>query len=220
MAAIIAPGIGRFTLNGRTIGQPVATVLDFELTVIEGAAIDRAPWMEGVAEALWDAWVGNVMDQMNNNTFYDNVTYVDLDSATGVVGGYTPSGPAQGGLEGAALPGNVALRVNKGSVGYQRGQRAGRMYLPGLLETDTDGNNANNLTGTRLAAWQTAMTAFLTATEAIEVESLGDVSGASLVVVHTARPAPDEDPEFTGFSNVTALGVQSRVASQRRRLTL
>lgn len=219
MAAIVAPGVGRFSINGTYGGQPVATVLDLEPVVIEGPTPERLPFLNGVCERLEDCF-GTLVDAFNQGLEYTSINYVDLNSADGLVGVYIFDSPLVGNVNGAPMPGNVSCRINKQSSGFERGQRSGRMYMAGVSEEWTGNAGPNVIQSNVVEQVQTAADSFMTQLEEPIEAPDGQEFGARLTVVHTRRPDPDEDPVFAGTTIVTGLGVQARLASQRRRLTL
>lgn len=218
MAPIVAPGIGRFSVNGTYGGQPYTNVWDLGPAVATGPAPDRPTFMALAAARLWEIFAVEFASNFSEILDLTDIAYVDLDSAEGTVGTFTPSAPAGGLVTGQAMPGNVAVRFNKNSGGYTRGQRAGRLYMAGAIDSWTT-TDPNLLVG-----------AVVTILNEASIQLMSDFGtpipngddSFSLVpkVIHTRRPTPDSDPVFVSATNVTGLGLQTRLASQRRRLTL
>lgn len=218
MAPIVAPGVGRFSVNGNYAGQPYTNVWDIGPAVATGGAPDRPTFMALAAERLWEIFAVDFAANFSEQLDLTDISYVDLDSTEGTVGTFTPSAPAGGIVTGSTMPGNVAVRFNKNSGGYTRGQRAGRFYMAGAIDSWTT-TDPNLLVGAVVTILNDAATQLMTDFGTPIVN--GDDS-FSLVpkVIHTRRPTPDSDPVFVSATNVTGFGLQTRLASQRRRLTL
>lgn len=220
MAALIAPGVARYTVVGAYAGRPVANVLDF-LIVSDVPAARNANVAE-MANVLVQAWIDHILENIADNYVASEVTYVDLDNASGSVGattlGLTANFPSAGLATGEAWPGNVSLRINK-NISAERGQRQGRMYLVGGVETYA----ADAAPNTVATATQTAINADLvTFLNDVNIDA-GDPQAwqSTLVVVHTVNQAPpgsDPDIVFDGTSTVNTLTVDATLATQRRRL--
>lgn len=220
MAPIIAPNVTRFTVSGTYSGQPVANVLDYERVIVSGGPIDVAEWNTVQAGRIAQAYVDNFGGRLSNQLTWEQVDWVDLSSLNGDVGtsvGGTTAFPASGASGTSAMPGNVAIRLRKGASG-QRGSRPGSLYLAGVLEAET-GASPNVLSTGNVDAWTTAGEQFLVDTTSEFSVDNGTYS-ANMVIVRTRRPSPGADPVFVESSTVIALTAQSRVASQRRRLTI
>jgi len=115
---------------------------------------------------------------------------------------------------GSAAPPNTAALIRKSSsIGGRQG--TGRMYQPGLLENEV--SDIGDLTSTPFNEYKTAYTAFLGALNSVSLpmyllHSWGTytkLSGNDPVFVTVDIRAPTE---------VLALTVDSKVATQRRRL--
>lgn len=106
------------------------------------------------------------------------------------------------------LPPNVALLVKKNtSLGGRRGR--GRLYMPWVLQ-EAGANDIGTIDGASLAARQanaTAMLASLTSEPVTGIET-------PMVLLHDSSGAGVEPPPTV----VTSLLVDSRVATQRRRM--
>lgn len=216
MAPIVAPEVTRFTVNGTYAGQPVANVIDVVYSIVAGSLV-RGPANLAMAERLEDCYKGSGMfARLSTQLSYSSTSWVDISSLDGDVGEYTWAAPGVGSNT-SGMPGNVALRWNKTATG-QRGARPGKMYIPGLGENDTT-TSPNEINTAGLSAWQAIATEFYDLFRDDLVVDAFTVSPL-MVIVRTRRPTPESDPIWVDNSNVTALTVQQRVASQRRRLTL
>lgn len=102
-----------------------------------------------------------------------------------------------GTASGTAVPPNTALCVRKNTnVGGREGQ--GRFFIPGIPEASVD--QSGQLEAGYATAAQSVCTSFLASCEANDLP---------LEVLHNSNRSP---------SGITTLSVQSRVATQRRRL--
>lgn len=209
MAAIVAPGIARFTVNGVFNGRPVANILDMQVDTT-GSILSRAESCFTIAGDIINNWADHVLPIVSSQYQFTSVSWVDLDSLTASTGERSSTSdtdlPAQGSASGGTAQGNVAFRVNKAGVA-SRGQRAGRMYLVGVSEDANENSNGNQVN----TAWQgyvnQAMQDFLDGI----TDQLDDPQ-RQLVVVHVV------DGLYQGYSEVTNLSCDPRFGSQRRRL--
>jgi hypothetical protein len=209
MPPIIAPGVCEFTLIGTWIDRPWNTVLDIDIN--SDIAGDRDVNIEDQAQVLLNEWIDHVRPVCGANCVLTEVRWVDLDTASGVTGSRSdPTAPrvmpSAGTLTGDSLSGAACCLVKKNTASA-RGVRSGRIYMPGLVESQTNGN----LIGSgSLAALVTAWDDFLAGVNQ-------DHDGAfdydsRLQVVHTTGGV------FDSMSEVTSLSPQARLATQRRRL--
>jgi hypothetical protein len=219
MAPIVAPNIARFSLTGQYADQPVATILDLRPAQITGGPTSREAFLSTMANELLEIWA-DFIAPFSTALTYSGVNYVDMDSAEGTVGYVGWPVEVTGDDSEAAFPGNVAVRFNKSSTGFQRGQRAGRMYIAGGIENWTLSLSPNTLTGAVQTSLQASADAFMAALDGPFDDGDGGTFSTQLMVVHTTRATPESDPVFSGATVVSSLVIQSRLASQRRRLTL
>jgi hypothetical protein len=121
---------------------------------------------------------------------------------------YLASTPIACTQENMALPQNSATLVHKRtSLGGARGR--GRLYVPGVPEGEV------SPTGILVAAWRTTLGASFTSfLAAIEAAIPGPNTG--MVLLHQSVGTPP--PGFPPPTIVTALTVDPRIATQRRRL--
>lgn len=146
---------------------------------------------------LGGAWA-NVMSGLSNAVTYRRFTMrtqagLVRDLAVNVVGGETDP----------CAPYSVAYLVKKTTVMPGR-RHQGRMYLPGVAETDVD--SAGILAPALFTSLQTVLTAFLA--------EFGARNFAPMIL-HTSdeNGLPEAVPTF-----VSGLSLDSRVATQRNRL--
>lgn len=219
MAGIIAPGVCRYTVVGTFAGRPVANVLDY--LIVSDVPAARGVNVAEMASVLVQGWIDNILENVDAHYTAQEVTYVDLDSVDGTVGsttlGTSTNLPQAGTQVGDALPGNVAVRVNK-NIAAVRGQRQGRMYLPGLVEASTDPATPNSPNAGYIAALNADLAAFINETNI----DAGDPQAwqSTLVVVHTVNQGTPQAPDivFNGTSVVNTMTVDPILGSQRRRL--
>lgn len=217
---IIAPNVTRFSVVGSFAGQPVVNTIDMNRIIVTGGPIDVPEWNVNRALLIATAYNQNFAGRLSNQMLWDRVDWIDLGSIDGDVGSGGLGGggfPSQGAASTSAFPANVSIRLRKVASG-QRGSRPGSMYLAGGLEAETS-TNPNELTSSNITAWNTDSAAFLADICADSTFDWGTAT-ARMVIVRTRRPNPEAQPEFVGMSPVQELLVQSRLASQRRRLTL
>lgn len=134
------------------------------------------------------------------------VTFANVRTALGTDGGEDAIGVVNAGLlglsSGSTPPANVAILVRKNTIrGGRRGR--GRMYLPWSVAT-TSVDEAGGVLTAAVSALQSKMNSFFSALNANQVP---------MVLLH------NEGVSTPGAPNVvTSLVVDSRVATQRRRL--
>lgn len=213
MAAIVAPGICRYSINGTLDGQPVVNVLDLNISdVVNGSREDA------VATACGDIinqWADHVLPLVTDEYRFDSVSWVDLDSIDGSTGERSSTDgttlPQNGGDAGACMPGGVALLVRKIGSGGRR-ERNGRWYIAGISEGVTALGTVNTVNSGYVALANTAFESVRSGLEGAEGPGINGVSYTSSPnIVHTV------DGVYVGKSRITTLSVDDRLATQRRR---
>jgi len=212
VAALIAPGVVRYAVNGTYDGHDVVNIVDMRLDTT-GSIADRAGAAFDQAGIIINEWKDSMLPLMVSSYKAVSVSWIDLESEEGSVGERSSTDstafPASGSSGGAAMPGNVAARINKNTTAT-RGQRQGRMYLVGVSEAWTQSAEPNTIDSGSTAVINTKLAAFL-----------GDINqsdtsvfdfGSEMVVVHT------KDGVFTSASVVTTLSIDAYLASQVRRI--
>jgi hypothetical protein len=211
----VVPGIVRYTINGRLGSRDVANVLDYRIDTTGGTS-SRADSAFNMAGILINEWSAEVLINLSSAYSFTSVSWVDLDSASGSTGVRTTSGaislPTAGSLTGDPLPGNVSQLVTKATAS-QRGRRSGRLFLAGLTEADTSGNN---ILAARLTVWETRWAAFLGDTNQ-ETPSIGTYQ-SFLAVSHVLTRDVNGDPLTGESTDVDSLAPAALLATQRRRL--
>lgn len=213
--AFIVPGVCRYALNGRAAGRNVVNVLDYKIDTT-GSTAARAQSCSDQAGILINEWADSILPILHSTYNFESVTFADLNSADGATGSRSVTSvrslPLPGGGTGEALPSNAAGLVTK-VTSSARGQRNGRLYLSPHGESNSIGNE---LRGDVRADWQSRFTAFLGDTEQSD-PNLG-VYTSEMVVVHIETRDPAGNPATGSSTNVSAMSVQTRLATQRRRL--
>lgn len=213
MAALVAPGICRYALHGTYAGRPVVNIIDMKIDTT-GTTVSRDDSIFEIAGDILNNWFDEIVNFIICEDFtFTKVTWLDLNSLDGAVGERSSTSvhtlPLNGALTNPPMPGNVALRVNKNTIG-RRGERQGRMYLCGIAEDLTASGGPNMVQPGDIPAINAGLATFL---DNITDESVvGQTDTKKMHVVHT------KDGVFTSSSTVTALVVDPMVASQRRRL--
>lgn len=212
MAALVAPGICRFTVNGTYAERPIANIVDMQIDTT-GTTTDRDDACFRMAGVLLNQWTDDILPLVADNYQATSVSWVDLNSLTGSTGERTSTDaetwPASGEGTQAANSSAIAFRVDKSSVA-RRGQRQGRMYLVGVPESATEDGSPNTLIGGVVTAMNSALASFL---DNIRQEDADPGNYQSrMVVVHTVEDV------FESWSYVESLTVNGRLGTQVRRL--
>lgn len=215
MAAITAPGVCRYAVNGSYQNRPVVNIVDLVLSDL-GIGIDREEACFNSAGDILNQWSDHILPNLCDNYLALSVSWVDLDSLDGSTGERSSTADntwsAGGEVTSPAMPGNVAFRINK-AVTSARGLRGGRMYLCGVPESATEDGAPNSVNAGTIAALNSALEAFRSGLEGPEVIGAGpDQYTSSPNVVHTIGGV------YAGRSRITAYTTDGTLGSQRRRL--
>lgn len=215
----IVEDIARFAINGMYDGRAVANVYDMQIDTT-GSLTSRPSAVAGQAELLVSAWDSTILDAVVNDYTFVSVSYVDLDSDQGVTGTVTSGGavtlPTNGRDSSTQpMPGNVSVLVTK-LIAAGRTKRNGRTYICGISEGATDAGSANTMATGTTANWQADVDEFRFLGESIDS---GPGEWASKFVVVRILTRSSNGAPLTGdYEVVTSMLVQSRLATQRRRL--
>ena len=211
MAALVAPGICRYTINQTYGGRPVVNIIDMQIDTT-GTGWDRGEAIRLAAGDILNNWVEHVMTIQTSAVTFSSVSWVDLNSEDGPTGIRTSTSnetlPKNGTASGTNGWGNVAWRVNKGGSAV-RGQRSGRMYLVGVPEEANENSNPSVVIPTWAGYVNTAMGDFLDGIN--DVEGMSDIT-RKMVVLHVVAGL------YQGYGDVESLTCDARFGSQRRRL--
>lgn len=213
--ALIAPSVARYTINGTYLGRPTANIIDMFI-VQEVGILDRDDRVAQLAEFIRVQWNDRILPAQSTSFTAESVSWVDMNSVDGTVGVVTGSGgtawPNQGETGGNPYSGSVAALITKQAVA-RRGQRQGRMFLPGLSESYVSGNELDATWLNPLNGQLAQFVADLSATDVLPFE------GFYPCVTHTRNDGTPTNPDivFNGTSRVVSMAVEVQVASQRRR---
>lgn len=205
---LVVPSIVRCAAKGRIIDDQWACVTDIYVEQgTEPGGPNRVNQIRQATDRLWDAWA-YVFVELSSQCTLERIDWVDLDLADGLVGTKvgTNTNPEalQGQSSGTPAPSNIAGLVIKEESGGRRGQRQGRMFLPGLRQTSLVGNN---IVASDKTAIQDRLDSFLA-----EVNQNEDGTLSELRTVHVPRVGAP----FS--SSVSQLTLRSRVSHQDRRI--
>lgn len=196
MTLLIPPGYAHAVVQFRQAGDPEPQVCTFGVGPLTNPSNGVA-----IANNIFGIWKANILVSQTNNITLEQVTvYVGQEDASRIP--YDSTGvPANGSGTQDALPSNCAMLVRKRTgVNGRRGR--GRFYVPGVAEGTVD---ANGIVATATQeAWQERCDVFLTQLSALTpMVVLHNAEGASIPIA----PTP-----------VTQLTVESKIATQRKRL--
>jgi hypothetical protein len=152
MAFIPTPEGIKVAVNYMLFGVPCANILTFN----NNAPINIAD-VEIYAEGVLSLWENQIMPLLSVDLTLVDCTATGMNSQSAYQFVAEPVSPIAGGVSGASSPGNVALCVTLRTGLIGRSQK-GRIFLPGIPESSTTGNQFN---GTPLAALTAAFQGFI-----------------------------------------------------------
>lgn len=199
MPLIIPPGFAQGVMYHQQAGdaEPMLNTLGVDLGGISDFQL--------ACDALSEWWGSEVVTGCMGADMSLTLTllYVGQDGGAPLVV-ESIEGNTGGGQATTMLPSNSATLVRKrtGSAG-KRGR--GRLYLPGVAKPDV--NDLGIIDGAVVASYQTSFDDFKTGFEAV-------AGGPSFCILHRSEGAGTEPPP----TPITAFEVQSKIATQRRRL--
>lgn len=203
MPLIIPVGYGQavYEFSLEDDAEPIVTTMGHDLSAVSGGAYGDA------VDGLMDAFGAFVMARIPN--VYDLVAvtlYVGQDGGPPAI--YESTGtPITGGISSAPLPQNCCQLVRKRTSAAGRRGR-GRMYLPPPAEGQVDPQGT--ISSADVAITQAAVDDWLAE---LGTPTLGQPAMPP-VILHRSEGAGVEPPP----TPVTALTVDGRIATQRRRL--
>lgn len=203
---VIPPGFAQVSLKISLTGDPETIYMTHGIDLS-----DAGGDIPGVLARIDDAFMDTPSPRGVMASVYK---YLGARLAIGQDGGppviAESSQSAAGGYGGAPLPQNCALLVKK-RTGLAGREGRGRIYQPGIPENQVDAVGA--LDSTALADGTAAWSGYLSA---LSAAAGGAISGppVPMVLLHT-DPQAGVTP---GPTPVTSLVVDSRIATQRRRL--
>lgn len=215
--ALVAPGVARFTYNGDFGGPGSAWANVIDIDMLGDVSIDRAEMCLLMAGVLGKAWVDHIAENVVSSVTLRDVSWVDLDSATGSTGSTTDfvdvDAPQSGTNVGDMLARNTCYLIKKGG-GSQRGARSGRWYVPGINEEEA---GEVNISAERVTQFNADLLFYL---GQITDPVFDPAFSAQPVVVHTRNTGTPSAPNiiYTGKTPITTMTCDPIMATQRRRL--
>lgn len=218
MAAIICPGVVRYSINGQfNAGRPFANILDMHIDHVSPTGSREEDILEEAGHII-DGWVNHMRQRLSSIAVWTDVSWVDLNSADGVTGsttqGNTLTFPAAGLAAGDMVAGNTAVFIRK-EINAGRGSRNGRMYLPGVPEAN---QNAGLLTTTALNGMRTDLANFV---DEINHDATTHNYVAEACVVHRTGAQTVINGvtyDLAERNDITTWVLEQQLATQRRRL--
>ncbi len=210
MPFVKVPGVFEITVKGINSSQPWVNV--FHVATDEFAS----PTPASIAAKCAPAFIDNFKTLMNTSCSISSVAARDLSEQFGEQSIYIPPGGfVVGSKAGEGYSAQVAVLVQKRTTLVGRANR-GRMYVPGLVETDIQ-NSSGALVAASLTAWQAAANAWRAATNGTI-----DTANINLCVARRyqgidAQGKPIPRPQGI-FRLVDSGPVSPYVATQRDRL--
>lgn len=186
---IIPVGFGQVTHFFTGVAVPRGAAVTYGISPSGAGPLDT------LVVDLHDAFAETILTELSSNVTLDRTALKMGPNNVGPT--FEFAGPVNGGEAVQATPPNVAYLVKK-ATGIGGRQNRGRMYIPGATEADID--NGGNISTSQYNTIQTDVNAFLAALDALEAE---------MVILHNSSSDP---------TTVTRLDLDSRVATQRRRL--
>jgi len=204
MAQVVLSNAMRFSVHGHVNGHAWTNIWDF----LVAGPTTRPTAAAQKARLMLDTYADHIMPGVSAGTTVDRCSWVDLDSIDGETGEENDTSannfPHAGSIIGDELPGNCAVLVRKITRGGRR-YRNGRMYLPGVAESQTDGNL---LLAAPLSNLQNALNTVFNVVNA--PLPAGDTCILGVIGQAGGTPAV--------FNNVSSLQAEQLIATQRRRL--
>jgi len=201
----------KHTLSG---GRPGVCIVDISVDEnVEG----RDVAVSDVVSHIAAPWQDNMLANMTGNVTFTGGHYIDLDSLNGQTGDFGPAAghPTTGAIVGTPyLQPATAYLIHKAS-GSHRGTRNGRMFVPGLAESEVD--EAGVVQASRVSSWNTKLALFKTACQNLFTSALDGSTAWRTVHVNKAG-SPDPSLWTWSSSTITSAFCDVKVATQRRRL--
>jgi len=201
MPLIIPAGYAQMVIEMRLGDDPEPMVTTMGITV------DPLDVPDTLAQAMFQTWTQKLSGQIATTYATTGVTlYVGTGASTPPTVHESSGAEVLGQATAAPLPQNCALLVRKRtSAGGRRGR--GRMYIPGVSEIQVTAQGG--ILAAAVTGWQTAFTNWFNALVA-------PASGPPHipVILHRSEGIGVEPAPTT----ISALVVDSRIATQRRRL--
>lgn len=205
MTVYVPEGYGQVIHSFSLTGDPEPMAITYGITTDDGETFT----VDGIAAELHDAF-GDIIMPFLKTTYTMKQTEVRFQDtplpADPTLGLFV--GDRVGGTGNDVLPQNSALLVHKRS--NQPGRKGrGRLYVPGCIR-EAQVDDKGIITALEVTGLQTAFTSFRTRMNA----GAAGQAGTPMVILHTIT----EDDATPTPTLVTALVVDSVIATQRRRL--
>ena len=197
MAALIPLGFAQVNLRWTLTGDLEEMVSTIGIT-LDGTSETPEAVAQSVATYWLAAWPAASLS--NAYQFVGATAYVGQDGGPPASGEYLIN--SSGGSSSAKLPNNCAVLVRK-NTGTGGRRNRGRMYLPAGYIDEGQVDNLGVINGAVVTSMQSQMNAFRTA-----LAGSGEVGVP--VILHSELPSTP--------TVVTSFSVQTRIATQRKRL--
>ena len=199
MQFIPVPNVAQIELLYDIQGQKCENVLHYA-----GFNVGDPGTLQALCDSALASWGQTMKGQQSENLTLVSIKATDLTSQDGATFEYTTDLPQPGSAAGEMLPFNCALVLSLKTAKRGRSYR-GRVYVPGLVETQQASSIWTAGTLTAFQSWYTYWDYL-------------DVSGEPYALGVVSR-FHNGAPRTTGvFENVTSVVVNNVVGSQRRRL--
>lgn len=219
----IVPGVARYSVNGTIGGREVVNIIDMFIDTT-GSTSDRETSIFEQCGILINEWSDHILNWTCNSYQATSISWVDLDDADGSTGERSVTDqetwPQVGAETQPSSPPNTSMLWTKLAEGG-RSTRNGRSYLVGIPEAQTDAANPALLSGAFVTARQDDAESFLGNINQTDDGIIDYDSWMVVTRVLTRGPGSGSNPgpPLTGEGRrVTALRVEQRLATQRRRL--
>lgn len=146
MPFIPTPGAFRLTITADALNRPINNVI-----AVQHAGAGTPGGAQVVAQAVMDAWIANVVPELQNFYHLQSVTAWDQTAVDAPVATVIAPANTLGGRAGQAAPLHSAAVLTLRSLNRGRSAR-GRIYLGPLPEDDTNGGFMSQAYGDVLAA--------------------------------------------------------------------
>jgi hypothetical protein len=216
--ALILPSGARFTIHGQWTNQrPILTTWH----AIVNSTGSRPQALEEVAGMIGGAWASHALPLLANNYTFQVISFLDLDSLTGVSGQFSLASVQQGSQIGTNVSPYNGVVATKNILTAGRGRKNGRVFLPGVQASNID--EEGKLSDTLRNGVSTALDNFLAAVNNYTSTVVADVF---LVVAHTpfvsetrsiTRSVPAKNGQMTASAiqtfaaNPVVSGLRARV---------
>lgn len=196
---VIPNGFAEYSFTHRLTGYDRLAVNTFGVQWADGSES-----LATQAASIMGFWIARVLPFMDTSVTLVRCVAIGRDSG-GVLHRYDHNLSSAGSTAGAATTPNVALLVRKSSTLAGK-QNRGRLYV-GWCTEEGSVDETGQIAGATVTVYQTAF-------DALHADLATRVPNADMVILHReVDPGPQPAPTV-----VSSLNVESRIATQRRRL--